>query len=61
MLREHGKSNSMPCSTVCMDEDYWYMQGNNRVNVKDDDAVSWPTGSIFHSQDPNSKTLNQKP
>ena len=47
----------MPHSTVCMDEDYWYMRGNNRVNFNDD-AVGWPTGSIFHSQDPNSKTLN---
>ena len=56
-LREHGKSNFMPRSTVCVDEDYWYMRGNNRVNFNDD-AVGWPTGSIFHSRDPNSKTLN---
>ena len=58
MLREHGKSKFMPHSTVCVDEDHWYIRGNNRVNFKDDDVVSWPTGSIFHSRDPNSKTLN---
>ena len=37
--------NQILClAAVCMDEDYWYMWGNNQVNFNDD-AAGWPTGS----------------
>ena len=55
-LDKYGLANSIPQSTVCVDEDYWYMRGGNCV--VDDPDCKWPCTSIFHTRDPKSIKLN---
>ena len=55
-LDKYGLANSIPQSTVCVDEDYWYMKGGNCV--VDDPDGKWPCTSIFHTRDPKSIKLN---
>ena len=55
-LDKYGLANSIPRSTVCVDEDYWYMRGGNCI-VNDPDS-KWPCTSIFHTRDPKSIKLN---
>ena len=44
-LDKYGLANSIPRSTVRVDEDHWYMRGGNCV--VDDPDGKWPCTSIF--------------
>ena len=58
LLDEFGRANALPRSSVCVNEDFWYMRGGkDRIDTPVQDKA-WPCMSIFHNHSPSALQLN---
>ena len=61
ILDEHGRQHApKSCSSVRVDEDFWYMRGRYKLCTTNDepDNEGWPYSSIFHTRSENAIPLN---
>ena len=58
ILDEHGRQQApKSCSSVRVDEDFWYMRGRYKLCTNEPDE-GWPYSSIFHTRSENAIPLN---
>ena len=61
ILDEHGRQHApKSCSSVRLDEDFWYMRGRYKLCTTNDepDDEGWPYSSMFHTRSENAIPLN---
>ena len=60
LLDNFGKSQNLPRSSVRVDEDFWYMHGENGCidSSIQGGGGGWPNTSIFHNRSPVALQLN---